>query len=765
MEIPGSLVLTVRGLVAAAVPFALIAGAAAGAQAQSASSLSACEAPPAVQAAYDGPLSQDSLAKLTITERDAEQKRVLEDLLAKYPREYSLYVRQMDAIQFSGKNDEGKTAFEDLRARWVKNAKDHPDDPVALLAAGKILVGKDTPEAIRLMEAAKAKAPEYPWPAHELADLYAGGRYENDARMKENLERFYSLCPAWTSDSYFGNQMEGFRLRKDMPLIGKTAVALRARLERETDPKRLEDYQVLWQREFLTRPPSEHDAERARIQQDLQRIEPLAPHGDAVWRAFLIEGYRLSGASNEELARMQEDAARDFPHEGPAYSQAWDRFRKEHPRPDGPRDTEAWKACYAAEIELVKNNLREFPDIVFAQRSEPFEIALDDPYISREDGLAAMEGYLKAMDEYGGYGTLSFMPSDPPRFLLEHGWEPERALELLKKTSTYRDGGHTHVNWQDNIADSDLKRFKKFGDRDDRTTLGLILEAAARTSHPEEALKFRSAIEEPPPADEGGLTQYWTNRARLAVFEKRPQDALVYYRLAVDSRTEPVTYRNGVLRDDVMAEFHQLWTAQGGTETAWAAWNPKTEQSSGAQAVQNQAAQNQDAQSQGAGARTVTAADQKNKQPQGEWKDAPKDLPSFELSDFHGKTWRMADLKGRVVMVTSWATWCGPCRLEDQNLEKFYEKQKGRKDLAILTFNVDENPGEVLPFMQKQGYTFPVLAASSIPEKMRQLVPRTWIIDPHGQWLWVKDGYDDAQSYADFEKEMLDRVGRAQAGQ
>ena len=65
--------------------------------------------------------------------------------------------------------------------------------------------------------------------------------------------------------------------------------------------------------------------------------------------------------------------------------------------------------------------------------------------------------------------------------------------------------------------------------------------------------------------------------------------------------------------------------------------------------------------------------------------------------------------------------------------------------------------------MQKQGYTFPVLAAFSIPERMRQLVPRTWIIDPNGNWLWVKNGYDESQAYGDFEKEMLEQIGKAKA--
>lgn len=720
---------------------------------------SGCEAPPKVRAAIDGPLSQDSLAKLKSKDRDAVQKQVLDNLLAKYPREYSLYVQQMYSV-WALRSEDAKTATEQLRARWVNNAKEHPDDPLALLLAGKILMGKDTPEAVRLLEASSAKAPQYPWPAHELAELYSRGKYENETKMKENLEKFYSLCPAWTANDFYSNQREGFLLRKDMPLVAKTAVALRAKLEKETDPKQLEKYKILWQREFLTRPPNEHEAVRAQIRLDLKRLEARVPHGDADWRVFLIDGYRQSGASNEQLAQMQDAAARDFPHGAPADGKSWVQWDKEHPLPDGQKDAEAWKSYYAAKIEFVKARIQEFPDDLNAQRVVYFMVAKDDEYVSKEDGLAALDRYLQAMEDYGGYGTMSFGPSDSAKFLLDHGWQPERALDLLKKSLTYKGGGHSNVDWTDDLTDNDLQRLKRYVAYDDLETIGLILKAASLAGKPDEALKFRSVIEEPPPADKRALEQYWTNRARLAVIEKHPQDALVYYRLALDSRSKQPEYHHGILRDDLTTEFHELWTSQGGTDAAWMAWNtPAPAEKSEAEMTQPTGKKDK-----AEPAKESTTSEKKKKEPQGDWADAPKDLPSFELSDFSGKTWRLKDLTGKVVMITSWATWCGPCGMEDKALQKFYDKVKDREDLLILTFNVDENPGMVLPFMQKQGYTFPVLAAFSLPEKMRDLVPRTWIIDPNGHWRWVKNGYDDAQSYAEFEKEMLDRIERAKAG-
>ena len=747
----------------ASVLFIIFALGSISAYAQTAPTQQICEAPE-VRAAFDTTLSQDELVKLTITQRAARRHQVLDALIAKYPHEYLLYREQWNEASYPERGD-GETALAALREQWMSDAKAHPDDPMALMLAGKAQEDTDSSEAIRLLEAAQAKAPDFPWPSFELTTIYWHGAHSDDAKLNENLERFYTLCPSWVESTNFGNQIEGFKLRKDLPLVAKTAVALRAELAQQTDPRLLEDYKILWQREFLTRPPSEHDAERAQIRQDLDRLTKLVPHGDAQWRLFLISGYQLAGASNEELAQMQSQAAKDFPHQAPAEQLDREQWDKAHPQPDGPKDAAAWKAYYAAKVEQVKELISEYPDDLFAQRPEFFSTAQDDEYVSEADGLAAVDRYLKAMDEYGGYGNLSFRPDAVPNFLLEHGWQPGRALELLKKTPTYKDGGHTKEQWSASIDADTVKRFHREVASEDIENLGLILRAAALAGKPAEAIKFRAVIEEPPPENKRDLEQYWTNRARFAALDHRPEDALAYYRIALDDRTSPPSYSHGVLRDDLTAEFHALWTRQGGTETAWVAWNPPAADaaSESAEAAQPGAA---------AGKPPVApAAAQKKKKnakavtPQeGDWEKVTEKMPTFELSDFSGKQWKQGDLAGKVVVVVSWATWCGPCHLQDALLQKFYNNVKDRKGVAVVSFNVDENPGQVLPFMRKQGYTFPVLAAFSYPEA-QGLVPRTWIIDKQGNWRWVKDGYDESKTYDEFEKDMLSQIGKAEAEQ
>ncbi len=710
-----------------------------------------CETPE-VRLAFETTLSQDELVKLTITQRNALSQQVLDTLITRYPHEYLVRRERLNLAAY-GNQENGEVALAAVRERWANEAKAHPDDPMTLMLAGYAQMQKDTQEAIRLFEAVRAKAPGFPWPSFELAGLYWQGKYADEAKLKENLERFYTLCPSWTAATYFGNQMEGFKLRKDLPLVARTTVALRADLAQQTDPKRLEDYKILWQREFLTRPPSEHDAERALIRQDLQRLEKLVQNGDAQWRLFLISGYEQAGASNQELATMRRQAAVDFPHQVPAERLAQAQWDKEHPQPQGQKDAAAWKAYYAAKVEQVKQSIADYPDDPFLQRTAFFFTVQDDEYVSEADGLAAVDRYLKAMDEYGGYNVLSAGPDALPRFLLAHAWRPEHALELLKKTSTYKDGGHTQEHWGANIDAATAKRFHGqmvSGDLDD---LGLILKAAALAGQPDQALKFRAAIEEPPPEDKKDLAQYWTNRARFAVLDHHPQDALAYFRIALDDRTRPPQHSHGVLHDDLTAEFHTLWTKQGGTESAWAAANPPATEKT-ADAAQPGVAEAA-AEPKKTAQTTVAKED--------DWKKVTAEMPSFALSDFSGKQWRQTELTGKTVVVVSWATWCGPCHLQDAMLQKFYEKVKDRKDLVVVSFNIDENPGQVLPFMRRQGYTFPVLAASSY-EQAQNLVPRTWIIDKQGSWRWVKGGYDESKTYPEFEKDLLTQIEKGEVG-
>src|SRR5581483_8865814 len=77
--------------------------------------------------------------------------------------------------------------------------------------------------------------------------------------------------------------------------------------------------------------------------------------------------------------------------------------------------------------------------------------------------------------------------------------------------------------------------------------------------------------------------------------------------------------------------------------------------------------------------------------------DAARMKANFTLTDLSGKQWTLADLKGKVVMVNFWATWCPPCRREMPDMQGLYERF-GRKGLVVLAIS-DETMDKVKPFI------------------------------------------------------------------
>jgi peroxiredoxin len=87
--------------------------------------------------------------------------------------------------------------------------------------------------------------------------------------------------------------------------------------------------------------------------------------------------------------------------------------------------------------------------------------------------------------------------------------------------------------------------------------------------------------------------------------------------------------------------------------------------------------------------------------------DRKRDHVEFSLKDLAGKTWTFSELRGKVVLVNFWATWCPPCRKEMPDLEALYEKFAAQ-GLVILGIS-DEKAAEVKPFIRERKVTFPVL--------------------------------------------------------
>ena len=83
--------------------------------------------------------------------------------------------------------------------------------------------------------------------------------------------------------------------------------------------------------------------------------------------------------------------------------------------------------------------------------------------------------------------------------------------------------------------------------------------------------------------------------------------------------------------------------------------------------------------------------------------------PDFKLEDTKGNQVSLSDLRGKVVMVNFWATWCPPCIEEMPSMERLNEAM-AEDDFVLLAINTEKNGRSVVPpFLNKTPYTFPIL--------------------------------------------------------
>lgn len=117
--------------------------------------------------------------------------------------------------------------------------------------------------------------------------------------------------------------------------------------------------------------------------------------------------------------------------------------------------------------------------------------------------------------------------------------------------------------------------------------------------------------------------------------------------------------------------------------------------------------------------------------------------PDFTLKSNSGENIRLSELRGEVVLINFWASWCGPCRQEMPILSELHDKYKAM-GFTVLGINVEENSSDARKLLKEMPVSFPVLFDndSSVSKQYDvAAMPSTVLVDRDGNMRYLHKGY------------------------
>lgn len=122
-------------------------------------------------------------------------------------------------------------------------------------------------------------------------------------------------------------------------------------------------------------------------------------------------------------------------------------------------------------------------------------------------------------------------------------------------------------------------------------------------------------------------------------------------------------------------------------------------------------------------------------------------MPAFTIVSDNGQKISSASLKGKVILVNLFATWCPPCQKELAEVQKtLWPKYKDNKDFVLLVIGREHTDADLLKYNEKKGFTFPLY-----PDKNRaifnvfakNLIPRSYLVGKDGKVIYASKGYSE----------------------
>ncbi len=670
----------------------------------------ACRLSPAAEA--DLRMWQENAERLPI----AENRKRLDALVAKYPDAYEIQVRPLSFYGSMLRDERPAT-----RAALLKKAAENGNDPLVLTLAGAALFRYNTPRAIELLMAARAVAPNFPWSALKLAEIYHAGRFQDLEKARTFFRTYANLCGGDISHTA-DRLLSKIATSADQAEIARR---IRLRLDSEASPP-AQDFEMLWALEFRSRPPQEHAALRKQVARDVERL--LLSKAARPTHAAVLNGMKQSGASKEDLAVFEDRVRKESPASNTAYNIEYARWTKDHKEPENHKDPAAWEAWKTAHRAAMKDWTARFTEVPWLPGSY-LNARIEAGEIREVEAVRALEHLLRKSEARSGGDLWAYTGAATP--LLKKGWAPAKVAAWLERAWPFAE---VLDRW--NLDDDTLTAERRKEIADGMGYRGYLATDLLRAFHAVRRknipASLRAYLQGQMPANSADRSSRYRALAWLAALDGRNADSLAYFQQALLTREKPPQFFRGQLDDPLLSEARTAFRKTGGTEEVFAVWSRPP---SG----------------------TPPLAD-------GRWEKPTKTLPDFELTDLAGNTWKRTQLEGKVVLINLWATWCGPCRSELPHFQKLYEQTKDRTGIQVISFNVDDELGLVDPYMKEHGFTFPALAAHGLVSGMfgPYAIPQNWLIDSKGNWIATQIGFDAADT--DWVGSMRKRLEEATQG-
>jgi tetratricopeptide (TPR) repeat protein len=612
-----------------------------------------------------------------------------------------------------------------LMAQYEALLQEHADDSAFLYLAANAEVERDSKQAIVHLKRAIELAPSFGMPHLLLARIYLSRGYDDAAEMNRHLEKFAELCPTSV------RTLSDLRWSKDKELIKREARRLRRNIEARTDSEAVAAYPTLWSFEAALERSDQQSENHARMRGDIDRLFGKQFARNSAWLDAIRASGSFEGAPDGVGQRARHEIAALYPNSAAALREKYEQAVAGAPCPEnGTKEQETVCARYRWRALLPV--LREWPATAWlADRVANAVI---------EDRSATTEEVTRVITVFENAGRLDpeGLRTSPPEAisiaqqLVERGGPFDSIPDLVHAgfAATERELGAGSVNDLNGPRGDQLAQFWYLMGyiplAEACVRLGRLAEANDALSQAEIRLQ---AIRPPENASSeqkarfGYLAApYWYVRGVYAEKQGRKVDALVDYRNAL--MLYPPRRPRSDRRDDVMASAERVWKELGGTTEGWNDWatqNPLAGFYAGSGGTQS-------------------------------WSKLAQLLPDSTFIDALGNRWDPQDLAKKTTFITMWASWCAPCRAELPYVEKLYRRFKGRDDIAVLAFNVDDDPKAMNTALQELKVSIPSVAARDFAYSIvpPMALPANWIVTPGKTEMFLADDnshdawFDDA---------------------